>query len=326
MPTVPTPDQIMAATPAPTADVPDASAMVGQVLVMLAEIIAANALLLPAITELGQSLFVTGPGTAPTPQPTGTTTLSETPFDQPGPSILPQPSTGAAQIMPAAAVAPATRTPDVVPNGKRRQRDISGERHFPATMATRHEPRHVTSSGSPNDRRAPVLTMLPSTLGMTDAIPSFEGQESFSPIEPSLQATPGLRNIDQPQASGVDLQADSNNQPAQQQVLVRSSRPVNTIAPVSGRLRSAASLSSSPAANGTIPARTEIQQDPKMRETSDPSGDFSGSTRGSIFLDSAALGRWMMDHLAKEASRPISGMTGADPRVTASYPGAPIGT
>jgi hypothetical protein len=98
------------------------------------------------------------------------------------------------------------------------------------------------------------------------------------------------------------------------------------VAPIAGRFRSAADPPSSQPANEAIPAGTEIQQDPKMSEASEPSAASLRSTQGSIFLDGAALGRWMMDHLAKEASRPISGMTGADPRVTASYPGAPIGS
>jgi len=326
MPTVPSSDQMVAATPAPAASTTDASAMVGQALAMLAEIIAASAPLLPAITRLGQSLFATGSGTAPTAQPTGINTLSGTPPEQPGQNILPQLSAGPAQPMAAAAVAPTARTPDAVPTYKKRQRDVPGEQHFPAATASRHAPRHATSSGSPNDRRAPVLTMLPSTLGVNEANPFFERQGSFSPIEPSLDPTPGLRTADQAQVGEVDVQSHSSNLPVRQQGLVQSSRTVNTIAPVAAGFRSAANLPGSYLANGTVPAGTETQQDPKTSDASDSSGASSGATRGSIFLDGVALGRWMMDHLAKEASRPISGMTGADPRVTASYPGAPIGT
>ena len=324
--TVPSPDQMVAATPTPTASATDASALVGQALAMLAEIIAASAPLLPTITELGQSLFATGSGTAPTAQPTGTNTLSGTPSEQPGLSIFPQLSAGTTQPIATKAVAPTTRTPDAVPNDKRRQRDVSGEPHFPAIMAIRNAHRNATSSGSPNDRRAPVLTMLPGPLGTTEAIPFLERQGSFSPIEPSLHPTPALGDIDQAKVSEADVQADSSNLPVQQHGLVRSSRTVNTVAPVAGRIRAAANLPGSYLANETVPAGTDIQQDPKMSEASDPSDAMSGSTRGSNFLDGAALGRWMMDYLAKEAARPISGMTGADPRVTASYPGAPIGT
>jgi len=49
------------------------------------------------------------------------------------------------------------------------------------------------------------------------------------------------------------------------------------------------------------------------------------SVRGTVFLDSASFGRWMVDHLTREIARPATGMTGFDPRITASYPGAPIG-
>ena len=324
--TIPSPDQMVAPTPAHAASAMDASAMVGQALAMLAEIIAASAPLLPAITELGQSLFATGSGTAPTAQPTGTNALSGTPSEQPGLSIFPQLSAGATQPIAAEAAAPTTRTPDAVPNDKRRQRDVSGERHFPAAMPIRHAHRDAMSSGSPNDRRAPVLTILPSPLATTEAIPFVEGQGSFSPIEPSLHPTPAPGDIDQAQVSEVDGLSNSSNLPVQQQGSVRSCRTVNTLAPVAGRIRAAASLPGSNLANRTVPAETEIQQSPKTSEASDPSDALSGATRGSTFLDDAALGRWMMDYLAKEAARPISGMTGADPRVTASYPGAPIGT
>lgn len=49
------------------------------------------------------------------------------------------------------------------------------------------------------------------------------------------------------------------------------------------------------------------------------------SIHGTLYLDGVSLGHWMIDHLTNEATRPTTGMTGFDPRVTAAYPGAPIG-
>lgn len=46
---------------------------------------------------------------------------------------------------------------------------------------------------------------------------------------------------------------------------------------------------------------------------------------GVIFLDSSRMGRWIMDHLARQASRAGAGTTGIDPRMGPTYPGAPTG-
>ena len=57
----------------------------------------------------------------------------------------------------------------------------------------------------------------------------------------------------------------------------------------------------------------------------DPPGPTVGPRQGTIVLDGFSLGRWMLDHFAREASRPGAGTTSFDPRITASYPGASIG-
>jgi hypothetical protein len=47
--------------------------------------------------------------------------------------------------------------------------------------------------------------------------------------------------------------------------------------------------------------------------------------QGTLVLDSALLGRWMIDHLERHASRAAAMITGIDPRMNATYPGAPTG-
>jgi hypothetical protein len=44
---------------------------------------------------------------------------------------------------------------------------------------------------------------------------------------------------------------------------------------------------------------------------------------GLLILDGAQLGRWIMDRIARQISRPTAGTTGIDPRVSPIYPGAP---
>jgi hypothetical protein len=48
--------------------------------------------------------------------------------------------------------------------------------------------------------------------------------------------------------------------------------------------------------------------------------------QGMLLLDGAQLGRWVIDHLESSASRPGAMTTGIDPRMNATYPGAPTGT
>jgi hypothetical protein len=45
--------------------------------------------------------------------------------------------------------------------------------------------------------------------------------------------------------------------------------------------------------------------------------------QGVIILDGAQLGRWVVDRIARQASRPVAGTTGIDPRINPTFPGAP---
>lgn len=75
------------------------------------------------------------------------------------------------------------------------------------------------------------------------------------------------------------------------------------------------------------PYNTDAGKTPISRRVTpeDPIEGASPSVQGTVFLDSASFGRWVVDHLTREITRPANGMTGFDPRITASYPGAPIG-
>ena len=45
--------------------------------------------------------------------------------------------------------------------------------------------------------------------------------------------------------------------------------------------------------------------------------------QGLLILDGAQLGRWIVDRIARQVSRPVAGTTGIDPRVSPTFPGAP---
>jgi hypothetical protein len=53
--------------------------------------------------------------------------------------------------------------------------------------------------------------------------------------------------------------------------------------------------------------------------------DAPATVYAEVHLDGTALGRWVIRHLEKQVIRPHAGATGFDPRMTPSWPGAPLG-
>ena len=53
-----------------------------------------------------------------------------------------------------------------------------------------------------------------------------------------------------------------------------------------------------------------------------PGDPASQSQEGSLLLDGAMLGRWVIDHLTREIDRPASAGTSVDPRMGRSWPGS----
>jgi hypothetical protein len=83
-------------------------------------------------------------------------------------------------------------------------------------------------------------------------------------------------------------------------------------------------------APSVAPPMLETMDEVASRDASRPSSKCRQSmetaiepSRGTIVLDGALLGRWVMDRLARQASRPVAGTTGIDPRINATFPGAP---
>lgn len=71
------------------------------------------------------------------------------------------------------------------------------------------------------------------------------------------------------------------------------------------------------------------QQDagPTLASAIPPSRESQSSPlQGEIYVDGLRLGRWMTDRLAKSAELPRAAMTGFDPRLTPTWPGAPVGS
>jgi hypothetical protein len=55
-----------------------------------------------------------------------------------------------------------------------------------------------------------------------------------------------------------------------------------------------------------------------------PSEPPSAALQGDVYVDGSRLGRWMTDRLVKAAELPRAATTGFDPRMTPTWPGAPV--
>lgn len=73
------------------------------------------------------------------------------------------------------------------------------------------------------------------------------------------------------------------------------------------------------------PPAPEASQSIYSRQDVPPSDHGEEGARpqeGRLILDGALLGRWVIDHLTREADRPASGGTAFDPRMGRTWPGA----
>lgn len=63
------------------------------------------------------------------------------------------------------------------------------------------------------------------------------------------------------------------------------------------------------------------QAEPEQRQSQAETDQW----QGMMVLDGMVLGRWVIDHLERSAARPSAMTTTIDPRISATYPGAPTG-
>ncbi len=98
----------------------------------------------------------------------------------------------------------------------------------------------------------------------------------------------------------------------------RAFSPVAQAAPFTRR---AAPFASSPR-NRTIDEPAQSDEWSGTSESERVSSSATEPRQGILILDGAQVGRWIVDHLARQASRPGAGTTGIDPRINAIYPGA----
>jgi hypothetical protein len=102
------------------------------------------------------------------------------------------------------------------------------------------------------------------------------------------------------------------------------SAPINTPDPQSYATENGAILDPPP------PSNPELNYRPQGTTTAALADNWSQATQadqepgqGTIVLDGPELGRWVIGYLESQASRPGTMTTGIDPRMTATFPGAP---
>ena len=194
----------------------------------------------------------------------------------------------------------------------------------------------ATSSEStvPGAAGASVLSSgnVGSQLGMPSAAPTvirYAGPASPGPghEQPPHQATDPDAVIDGD--SAPILAADQPTNRAQHQIFVGAAAPIKegdraaVNQPVTRTMGPSRRFASS-VPTGEFTDETELGETSTTQATTG-SLPLSEPKQGLLILDGAQLGRWVLDHLVTSASRPGAGTSGIDPRMTAIYPGAPLG-
>lgn len=164
------------------------------------------------------------------------------------------------------------------------------------------------------DAAATRVTSLP---GTSLAVPEI-GRAS-SDVQPTVPMPDALMSISVAPRSARDVA--SAPAPVGRQL---SSAAPAAATNSSGRATTAVPLTTSSPDDVTDSAQNRAISSPSSSEQP-PLGPISGARQGTIVVDGASLGRWILDHLAREASRPAGGTTAFDPRISPTYPGAPIG-
>jgi hypothetical protein len=93
--------------------------------------------------------------------------------------------------------------------------------------------------------------------------------------------------------------------------------------PVAARYPAAPFFPQAP--NVTTPRGVASPSYPGASAAPPPRDSQNGPRQGDVYLDGSRLGRWIADRLAGDAGGPQSGITGFDPRLGATWPGASQG-
>ncbi len=170
---------------------------------------------------------------------------------------------------------------------------------------------------------APVLA--PQTTARVEAVSAAappsrsvenarDGSAASRPTASTPKSPPPVQAVQRPQ-----VPADVQLRP----VRTSGSVPIPSPSPIVNQPVAAASPQ--PPVSMAPPPRVERPR--PMSRPADPKSNAAESQvkGGDIYLEGAVLGRWLADRLARAVSRPASGTTAFDPRVSPTWPGPAIG-
>jgi hypothetical protein len=158
----------------------------------------------------------------------------------------------------------------------------------------------------PVARAAPPMRLawarMERAAGLVEALP-------FPPAAPPAVAEPG--EVPAPAAAPILAMAEAPGVAPSVAPLV--AEPARASAPPS--------WSAAPVAAVPRPAAAPQASAPRGFDD-EAAGGAPQVMEGRLEIDGAALGRWIAEHLAREAGRPPAGMTGVDPRLALPWAGA----
>lgn len=154
---------------------------------------------------------------------------------------------------------------------------------------------------------SPATGRLPRTRELVQTAQT-PAAASFPVIAPALNAPPGRLAPTAPPPTVRPSAPQPSNPPTPPILRFAAQPPALAMAP------------RQPSLPGAPARRTEQDRSTTPQRNTPASRDG-----GDIYLEGSVIGRWLADSLARAASRPASGSTGFDPRVSPVWPGPSIG-
>lgn len=325
--------------------------MIGRELATLQQAIAASAAMMETITRLGAQIYARAGNMAPVAlavPPSGT--LPGWNFDLPSAGLDQTPRAGRASAG-FTVSAPTVVHRMAATEDKPALSYGAPERRAPAAPAMpTSQPKARPSARPPRGAPStPVITILPTTA-VPYALPGSAAPTS-SPPTPASGSAASTASFGDAAGAIAAASASTSGPAASADVAFAAPWPVRPlyVRPLRPLYASAMAPAGSPYASdeaaqpavaqmrvglqaavadhesaGTDPAAPGGEW-PRPPERSDRQETFSETRQGMLVVDGAQLGRWMIDHLERRASRPGVGTTGIDPRISATFPGAPTG-
>lgn len=275
------------------------------------------------------------PAERPAVTPPAPSTIAIAPVELATPRATPE--TRVSPITPLIVPVPAAAPPNVLPSPSPQQlRPESPTEHqkpldFSAIARTLAQPTAAPATPTPRPSEHPVSSAVPSepfTVRVVDpTVPTHTPAKTPAPRLPAVEA------VRTPPPDLASRRPESRALPTPS-VKAPVLLPLSlTLGATPFRPSEVSPAPREPAApiepvRSSTPARVvEVAGSGQPVSTSMPLGpqQVEQTTFAELHLDGAALGRWVTRHLERQVTRPQAGATGFDPRMTPSWPGAPIG-